>query len=377
MIVKDEAHVIGRCLTSVRPYLHHWVVVDTGSTDGTQELVRELLADIPGLLLEQPWVDFGTNRSQALAAARPHTAYTLMIDADETFDVPEGFDWPDLTADSVQLRHRTGNVIYWRKTLFANRLAWGYLGVLHEYPEAPGEESTVRLTEPEVVGFYDGGRSQGLSTVEKYARDARVLAAALLVEPDNTRYQYYLARSYRDSEQADLAEAAFRRRAERGGGFDEEIYDSLFEVARCTERRAADFHTVLAAYLTAWEARPGRAEPLAALARFCRQEQRWALGRMFAAQALTIPLSDDELWIDEEVYRWRRLDEFAVCSSWTGHWAESAAACEALLGGDALPVHERDRVESNLRLARQHLGPPEAPARAKPSGKPTKGRKRH
>ena len=39
MIVKNEAHVIQRCLRSVKPYLKHWVVVDTGSTDGTQEAV--------------------------------------------------------------------------------------------------------------------------------------------------------------------------------------------------------------------------------------------------------------------------------------------------------------------------------------------------
>ena len=373
MIVKDEAHVIARCLGSVRPFVTHWVVVDTGSTDGTQELVRELLAGIPGMVVEQPWVDFGTNRSRALAAARPHAAYTLMIDADETFEVPGNFRWPELTTDSVQLRHRSGNTTYWRKTIFANRLAWGYVGVLHEYPEAVGEESTARLAEPEVVGFYDGGRSLGLSTADKYARDARVLAEAVRVEPDNTRYQYYLARSYRDSNQDELAEAAFRRRAEMGGGFVEEIADSLLEVARYAERRAASFHAILAAYLTAWESRPSRAEPLAALARYCRREERWALGRMFAAHSLAIPLPDDDLWIDQEVYEWRRLDEFAVCSSWTGHWAESATACELLLAGDALPADERSRVEGEPAAC---PSAPRGAAAPKPERKPAKGRKK-
>ena len=32
MIVKNEAHVIRRCLDSVRPFVSHWVIVDTGST---------------------------------------------------------------------------------------------------------------------------------------------------------------------------------------------------------------------------------------------------------------------------------------------------------------------------------------------------------
>ncbi|MCJ2050481.1 glycosyltransferase, partial [Methylobacterium sp. J-070] len=51
MIVKNEAHVIRRCLESVRPIIDHWVIVDTGSTDGTEEVIRAALADVPGTLV--------------------------------------------------------------------------------------------------------------------------------------------------------------------------------------------------------------------------------------------------------------------------------------------------------------------------------------
>ena len=57
MIVKNEAHVIRRCLDSVRPIVDSWVIVDTGSSDGTQEIVRNWFADIPGELHERPWRD--------------------------------------------------------------------------------------------------------------------------------------------------------------------------------------------------------------------------------------------------------------------------------------------------------------------------------
>lgn len=39
MIVKNEAPVIRRCLDSVRPLITNWVIVDTGSTDGTQDIM--------------------------------------------------------------------------------------------------------------------------------------------------------------------------------------------------------------------------------------------------------------------------------------------------------------------------------------------------
>jgi glycosyltransferase involved in cell wall biosynthesis len=70
MIVKDEAPVIRRCLATVRPFIDFWVIVDTGSRDGTQAIISEFLQDLPGELIERPWVDFAHNRSEALAAAR-------------------------------------------------------------------------------------------------------------------------------------------------------------------------------------------------------------------------------------------------------------------------------------------------------------------
>ena len=71
MIVKDEAPVIERCLRSVLPMIDWWVISDTGSTDGTQEIVRRTMAGTDGLLLERPWVSFGHNRQEALDAAAP------------------------------------------------------------------------------------------------------------------------------------------------------------------------------------------------------------------------------------------------------------------------------------------------------------------
>nr|WP_308061869.1 glycosyltransferase [Streptomyces sp. LBUM 1477] len=70
MIVKNEARVIERCLASVRPLIDTWVISDTGSTDGTQDLIREALDGIPGELRQDPWVDFGRNRTRNIQHAR-------------------------------------------------------------------------------------------------------------------------------------------------------------------------------------------------------------------------------------------------------------------------------------------------------------------
>ena len=89
MIVKNEAPVIRRCIDSVRPIIDRWVIVDTGSTDGTQDIIREHLLDLPGELHERPWRDFAHNRSEALELARAQSDYTLIIDADDTLECPQ------------------------------------------------------------------------------------------------------------------------------------------------------------------------------------------------------------------------------------------------------------------------------------------------
>lgn len=88
MIVRNECRVIERCLDSIKGFIDHWVIVDTGSTDGTQQLIRQCLRDIPGDLIERPWVNFGYNRTEALEFARGKSDYVFVIDADEVLCLP-------------------------------------------------------------------------------------------------------------------------------------------------------------------------------------------------------------------------------------------------------------------------------------------------
>ena len=126
MIVKNEVPVIRRCLNSVRPVIDCWVIVDTGSSDGTQDVIRRHLSDLPGELIERPWVDFAHNRSEAVALARGRADYVFVIDADETLEIPARFKMPRLTADSYNLEVRFGTFTYARKQLLRNSLPWRY-----------------------------------------------------------------------------------------------------------------------------------------------------------------------------------------------------------------------------------------------------------
>ena len=88
-IVKNEAKFIEACLESVKPLISSWLIVDTGSTDGTQALIKKSLKKVKGELVERPFVDFGTNRTEALELARGTADWLLELDADMTVGVHE------------------------------------------------------------------------------------------------------------------------------------------------------------------------------------------------------------------------------------------------------------------------------------------------
>jgi glycosyltransferase involved in cell wall biosynthesis len=360
MIVKDEAHVIARCLASVRLLIDHWVIVDTGSSDGTQQLIRDLLHDIPGTLHERPWKNFGHNRNEALGLAAQSADYIVFIDADDVLEFDTGFDRSALHADAYEFDIHYGELIYRRVCMVATRLPWRWEGVVHEYLAC--DESFGRAVLPDVrmriVG--GGGRSQ-VTEQEKFSRDAALLEAALQHEPDNTRYQFYLAQSYRDSSQLERALLAYERRATMGG-FAEEVFCSLLQSARMARRLGREPAEIIDRFLRAHESRPTRAEALGSLAMYLRESgPRWELAHLFAQRAATIPRPHDALFVEREWYEWRCLDEYSIAAYWVGDYATSKTACERLLSEGLLPEAHTSRVRQNLDFALRALTVPLQP----------------
>lgn len=78
MIVRDEAASLRKCLDSVRPWVDHMLVLDTGSVDDTVSIARQA-----GARVEQfAWVDdFSAARNHSLQLA--DADWSVVLDADE------------------------------------------------------------------------------------------------------------------------------------------------------------------------------------------------------------------------------------------------------------------------------------------------------
>jgi tetratricopeptide (TPR) repeat protein len=347
MIVRNEAAVIRRCLDSVRPFVTSWAIVDTGSTDGTQAIIREHLRGVPGELFERPWRDFGSNRTEAIELAGRRADYLLIIDADEVLRADKGFVLPTLTLDAYQLKTILGGISYYRTQIVSAALPWRWVGVLHEYLECDRPFQQARLEGLVNLPSPDGSRS---ADPEKYERDAKTLEAALAKEPGNSRYVFYLAQSLRDAGQFEAAIAPYDRRATMGG-WDEEIFVAKHEAARMRELAGRPHAEIVEAYLSAWQARPTRAESLCALARIYRTRDEFALSYLFAKQAVSIRRPSDILFVDDSVYAWRTRDELAVAAHYLGKHDEVVQVTSAMLSERVVPATDVERVQRNRELS--------------------------
>jgi glycosyltransferase involved in cell wall biosynthesis len=355
MIVKNEAPVIRRCLDSLAGFIDAWVIVDTGSTDGTQQIIREHLAHLPGELVERPWVDFGHNRTEALELARGRADYVFIIDADEVLVREPGWTTPVFDKHAYHFVIESGAVSYFKTQLVDNRLPWCFRNVLHEYIYSPDARSEAVLGGVKTLRFPHGARARDPLT---YRRDALTLERALLDDPANARNVFYLAQSYRDAQEPDLAIRWYRRRAEMGG-WDEEVWYSLYQIAEIRQQKGDAWPEVLQAYLDAYQARPTRAGPLYKIGMHYQRLQQYAISRLYFSQAIQIayPLQD-RLFIEKPMYDYMLPLEYAVASYYCGDDVAAVETNNRVLLNRELPADVLLQVERNRAFSLDRLRPP-------------------
>ncbi len=351
MIVKNEAHVIERCLASVKPYIDQWIIVDTGSTDDTQQRIHASLKGVSGELHQRAWVNFGHNRTEALELARTlcrGAGHILVIDADDTLDAPHGFQWDALDMDAYMLRHTMAHIEFQRAQLFSASKPWKYVGAVHEHPVLEGAQVIGSIDEVTIRIGGDGARRLGDKT-SKYLADALLLEEAVAQDPGDMRSLFYLAQSYRDAEKFGAAYQHYKKRSQ-GGGWEEEAWYALYQeglMANALENTSEAIATLQKAF----ERRPNRREPVVALSRLYRNQGNWSMARLWSHYAVYAPfdLKGEQLFVEPACHGgWRALDELSLVAFDQGDHNEAVVLFERLLRDPSIPPMERDRIRQSL-----------------------------
>jgi glycosyltransferase involved in cell wall biosynthesis len=339
MIVKDEASIITRCLESVKPYIDYWVIVDTGSTDGTQDVIREFMKDIPGELHESEWVNFGYNRNEAMQWAKGKGDYLLFIDADEVLSGK--MDKEALHDDvylGVTVLQRNPVISFKRALLINNELDWSWKGVIHETLQCEGSPSYDTLWGMELSAeAKDGNRAKD---PKKYMKDAKALEVALENDPNNSETVYYLAQSYYMAKEYELALKNFLKRAQMDG-WDQQTFWSKYYSGHIQELLGMSKEAIVNSYCDAYQFRPTRAEPLMKLANMFYNQGNYIIGFLLAKEGLKIPKPDDIVYVEEWVYDYGLAAVFANCAQKLGKHDLALTHFEKVAGAKTTPEFMR------------------------------------
>lgn len=354
MIVKNEAPNIIRCLESVAPYIDYYIICDTGSTDDTKAIIKDFFNSkfISGEIHDHKWVDFGTNRSQALKLCFGKTRWALMIDADDNIEGKLPIQQLDRNVDGYNVKTVHGSIKGYRPQIFnVEKKKWFYIEPLHEYPWAEGGVVLQNLE-----GDYywnlrsDGGRLRDFSDgIEKYKSDLNLLKGYLDENPNDPRKTFYAGQSAFDANLFKTAEEYYLKRTHLGS-YHEEIFYSWYRIGQCREKLFKSPNEVIDAYMLAYEVGPHRAESLYNLSVFYRRIQRPRNAFVVANTAIKIPLSPNALFVEAWIYNWGIPDEIGTTAYYCPGFAEKGAkACIRLLSGPYLPPEHKARVENNLK----------------------------
>lgn len=338
MIVKNEGAIIERCLRTALPFIDSWCITDTGSTDSTPELIERFFfsRNVPGTLNRSAFQNFAQARNESLRAANEMGGwdYALLVDADMA--VRGTINKRALRAPAYKVFQHDG-VRSWSNTRLVRREAYAaYYGVTHEYLSVEGVED---LSGFDIDDIGDGG-----SKSDKGSRDIRLLTEGLAAEPNNERYMFYLAQTYRETDRPHRAITWYKKRIE-SGGWDEEIWASYYGLA-LSYKELGDEANFVKSCFDAYNYRPSRGESLKTLAQYYREKSNNETALIIADALSKIKYPGDYLFVDRTVYDSGAAQELAIAGYYAKSPARRKEAYEACMD---LTLHENHAIREEAR----------------------------
>ena len=343
LMVKNEASVIEATL---QPYVDggvkEFVIFDTGSTDGTREVVTHFFErhNIKNVhIVEEPFIDFSTSRNHALDSAQaffPRATFMLMPDAEWYMHNVEGLlqfcaDHQDDFQASYLVPIRSTTDAFFATRLLRCRTGIRFVGAVHE-----ALNQLTYVTLPDAIYFewrpsLDGNKK----SAQRWQRDRDLLLKSYEENPHDPRTLFYLGQTYGCLGDWETAYEYYEKRAEICG-WDEENFITrmrLGDIAQQIAQKDGESISLVAIghYLKAFSMRPHRAEPLIKIAQYYLDKGEMHLAFLFASRAVHIPYpAQDILFIEKYMYDFVRYDILGI-SAWyvgeydLGEWAARQA----------------------------------------------------
>lgn len=205
IIVKNEEKYIKRAIKSIKDYCDEIIIVDTGSTDKTIDIIKKM--GLPKLkLYEDMWRD-DFSRARNYALERVTNDWVFFIDADEYLDKnsisPEEFkkllislnNFPEIHKIALcpQIEDtRNNDVVIGVKRIFKVDPDTRYYGLVHEEPRV--ENSEMNAIAISLLIKHDGYKKEVMKKKDKINRNFNLLKKMIKLESNNKRWTYFYLR---------------------------------------------------------------------------------------------------------------------------------------------------------------------------------------
>lgn len=211
ILSKNEQRNIENAINSVKTIADEIIVLDTGSTDKTISICKNMMTQIPTLKLHHTeWKqNFATARNEAMELAKMD--WIFMLDADEVLTdysverfkptlfkcstskiyLPRIINIIEIANQKEQIEHYVARIIPNQKNI-------RFIRSIHEYPvNSDGTNiSSENLKGLDILHF---GYSRNIvAEKNKIERNREILLNILAEEPDNPINHYYLSENYKD-----------------------------------------------------------------------------------------------------------------------------------------------------------------------------------
>ena len=373
-ICKDESHVIEKMLDSNKSIVDLIVCNDTGSTDGTQDIIKNWgeKNGIPTYVFERPFDDFEKSRNHAMQKLRdvvaelnwnPNDVHGYWCDCDETVVIDPKFNKNQFKNDLYMINTYIGQMKYTRNTFFRVSLPFKWYGPVHEFIICEKKEITSGLAEGIHVDVKMTGNSWKGSIPAKYKAHAFVLEKYIDENRQDPRWIFYTAQSYHDSasmpENREENEERLRRslkyykeRTQRLDGYPEEIYYSQYRIGTIMRAMEEPWSLTMQECLKAYAMDPVRGESIKTIIDYYLQNNEWHLAYLYTKFAKETyhgknPYPTRLLFVDEALYVWKFAEAHAAASFYTGRMDEAKANYQQIL--DAMKTHPQCFSEEDIK----------------------------
>jgi len=237
MIVKNAGSNFENVLKENLPFFDHWCILDTGSTDGTQEVIKRILKNKKGQLHEEPFINFRESRNRCLDLAGQKCKFIIMLD--DTYILKGNIRKflnevrGDTFSDSFSLLIRSDDTEYYSNRIIKSDKNLRYKYTIHEVIT---NENNINVSIPPTEAYILDHRSDYMEkrTMDRKQFDLELLFKELKENPDDPRTIYYIGQTYGCMNDEINKAKYFELRIEHPvQGYIQEKIDTLFELARC------------------------------------------------------------------------------------------------------------------------------------------------